>query len=86
MWTDYVIKILKTNAVGIWACYISSSNTPVSQKLQYMTLLHIHFNIVVVYLQYVLQTSWSVHLVYTATVLLYTVSLLRFGVGFADLR
>ncbi len=34
-----------------------------------------------VYLQDILQTSWSVHSVYTATVLPYTVSLLHFSQG-----
>ncbi len=32
-------------------------------------------------LQYILQTSWSVHSVYTATILPYTASLLHFGQG-----
>ncbi len=50
--------------------------------LQYMTMLHIHFNIVAVYLQYILQTSWSEHSVYTATILPYTVSLLHFSQGY----
>ena len=64
---------------------VPSSNTPVSQKLQYMTILHIYFSIVAVYLQYILQTSWSVHSVYTATILPYTVSLLHFGQGNDDI-
>ncbi len=42
---------------------------------------NIHFSIVAVYLLYILQTSWSVHSVYTATILPYTVSLLHFGLG-----
>ena len=46
-----------------------------------MTILHIHFNVVAVYLQYILQTSWSVHSVYTTTILPYTESLLHFGLG-----
>ncbi len=50
-------------------------------SIQYMTILHIYFNIVAVYPQYILQTSWSVHSVYTATILPYTVSLLHFGQG-----
>ncbi len=32
-------------------------------------------------LQYILQTSWSVHLVYTTTTLPYIESLLHFGLG-----
>ncbi len=46
-----------------------------------MTILHIHFNIVAVYLQYILQALWSVHSVYTTTILPYTESLLHFGLG-----
>ncbi len=46
-----------------------------------MTILHIYFNVVAVYLQYILQTSWNVHSVYTATILPYNVSLLHFGLG-----
>ena len=44
-------------------------------------LVILHFNIVAVYLQCILQTSWSVHSVYTAFILPYTVSLLQFGLG-----
>ncbi len=51
--------------------------------LQYILPMQytVYFNIVAVYLQYILQTSWSVHSVYTATILPYTVSLLCFGQG-----
>ncbi len=77
----YTAHLLIIYCTMQYSISVPSSNTPVSKKLQYMTILHIHFKIVAVYLQYILQTSWSVHSVYTTTILPYTESLLYFGLG-----
>ncbi len=50
-------------------CSIYTANLVTKIRI---TILHIHFNIVAVYLQYILQTSWSVHSVYTATIPVFT--------------